>query len=45
MATKQLQKRIAEITDELRHEVSFYAMHLIEELIELELELEAECNK
>ena len=46
MTTKQIQKRITAIWEELEPDIAGTGISsLIEELIECELELEAQCNK
>jgi hypothetical protein len=46
MTTKQLQKRIEEIWDEMEPDIAGTGVaSLIEELIELEIELEANSNQ
>lgn len=46
MTIKQLQKRISKIWDELEPLIEGTgASSLIEELVDLEIELEQECNK
>lgn len=46
MTTEQINKRITEIWEEMEPEIAGTGLSsLIEELVELEIELEAECNK
>jgi hypothetical protein len=45
MNTKQLQKRINEIQEMLEQEVGSSTMDLINRLVELNIEIERECNK
>lgn len=45
MTIKQLQKRIAQLQEHIENEVGSSTWELINELIELEIELEKECNK
>lgn len=45
MTLKQKQKRLATLWDDLRHEVSSSTMDIIDEIVKLELQIEAECNK
>jgi len=45
MTTKQLQNKIDKIRESLSYEVGSSTMDLINELVELETELENNCNK
>lgn len=45
MTTTRIQKRLASLYEDLRHEVSSSTMDLIDEIVELEILLETECNQ
>lgn len=45
MSNKQMQKKIDRIRESIAEEVGSSTMDLIKELVELEIKLEANCNK
>ena len=45
MTLKQKQKRLDTLYADIRQEVGSSTMDMISEIVELELQIEAECNK